>query len=153
MAAFYGVHPSFKQSGDGKFKVRMSKEGSASMRSTLYLIAHNLYMHNQYFKSLYAKYAAKGKKHNVIMGILMHKALRILWGMLKSRTKFNPKVDIKNQQKYKQEKEIPMIIIKSRRLQQITMEAPISRSNMKKRRAMIESQSSTKDEKYEIINA
>lgn len=146
LAAFYGVHPSFKQSGDGKFKVKMSKQGSASMRATLYLIAHNLYMHNQYFKSLYAKYAAKGKKHNAIMGILMHKALRVLWGMLKSRTEFNCKVDIENQEKNKQNKEAPILSIKSRRLQELTMEAPVSRSNIKKRRAMIESQSTTRDE-------
>ncbi|VAX25097.1 hypothetical protein MNBD_IGNAVI01-52, partial [hydrothermal vent metagenome] len=58
----------------------------------------------------------------------------------------------KYQKMNKQKKEIPMVSIKSRRLQQLTMEAPISRSNMKKRRAMIESQSSTRDEKYEIIN-
>jgi len=146
LAAFYGVHPSFKQSGDGKFKVKMSKQGSASMRATLYLIAHNLYMHNQYFKSLYAKYAAKGKKHNAIMGILMHKALRVLWGMLKSRTEFNCKVDIENQEKNKQNKEVPILSIKARRLQKLTMKAPVSRSNIKKRRAMIESQSSTRDE-------
>jgi len=146
LAAFYGVHPSFKQSGDGKFKVKMSKQGSASMRATLYLIAHNLYMHNQYFKSLYAKYAAKGKRHNAIMGILMHKALRVLWGMLKSRKEFNCKVDIENQEKNKQNKEVPILSTKARRLQKLTMEAPVSRSNIKKRRAMIESQSSTRGE-------
>jgi transposase len=146
LAAFYGVNPSFKQSGDGKYKSKMSKQGSATMRAILYQIAHNLVLHNEYFQALYAKHKAKGKKNYVVMGILMHKVLRMLWGMLKSNTGFNPKIDIKNQEKYHQKESTNPISIKSRRLQPLTLQAPISRSNSKKRKAMLEPQSSTADE-------
>jgi len=146
LAAFFGVNPSFKQSGDGIFLVKMSKQGSARMRAILYLIAHNLVTHNEYFRALYQKYAAKNKKHKVIMGILMHKALRVLWGMLKNKTAFDPKIDITNQEKNLQPEPVAPISKKARRLQELTIEAPISRSNSKKRKAMLEPQSSIIEE-------
>ena len=142
LAAFYGVNPSFKQSGDGKFKVKMSKQGNPRMRAILYLIAHNVFMHNEYFKALYAKYRAKGKKHSAVMGILMHKILRIMWGMLKTQKPFDHKVDEQNQIKSISDIEPSNTISnKSRRYQDISLEAPISRSNSKKRKAIIEPQS------------
>jgi len=147
LAAFFGVNPTFKQSGDGKYKSKMSKQGSVRMRSTLYLMAHNLFMQNEYFKNLYAKYRSTGKSHRSTIGILMHKILRIAWGMMKSNTEFNPKIDIKNQDKNKEsEKAKNPISEKSRLLQELTLEAPISKRNRKKRKAMLEPQSSTKDE-------
>ena len=146
LAAFYGVNPCFKQSGDGKYQVKMSKQGSARMRALLYLIAHNLHTHNEYFKTLYQKYAAKNKKHRVIMGILVHKALRVLWGMLKNKTAFDPKIDIENQEKNLQLEPVALISKKARHLQELTIEAPISRSNSKKRKAMPEPQSSIIEE-------
>ncbi len=147
LAAFFGVNPTFKQNGDGKYKSKMSKQGSVRMRSTLYLMAHNLFMQNEYFKNLYAKYRSTGKSHRSTIGILMHKILRIAWGMMKSNTEFNPKIDIKNQDKNKESKKAKNPISKkSRLLQELTLEAPISKRNRKKRKAMLEPQSSTKDE-------
>lgn len=152
LAAFFGVHPSFKQSGDGKFKVKMSKQGSPKMRAILFNMANNLIKHNPYFQRLYAKYMATGKKRNSVKGILMHKILRIIWGMLMSQTEFNENTDIKNQAKNKQLNETPIELInmKSRRYQEITLKAPVSRTNLKKRKAILEPQSSTLDEKNEV---
>ena len=124
----------------------MSKQGSSTMRSVLFIIANNLKLHSEYFKSIYAKHRAKGKKHKVVMGILMHKVLRVLWGMLKSDTKFDEKIDEKNIEKNIQEKQVSQISKKARRLQEISLDAPISRSNTKKRKAMLESQPSKNDE-------
>ena len=146
LAAFFGINPSFKKSGDGLYRARMSKQGSATMRAVLYQIAHGLYLHNDYFKKIYARYRSKGKGHRSVMGILMHKALRVMWGMLKSKTEFNSKTDAENQQKNIQNDEIKPISKKSRRLQALTLNAPISKSNNKKRKAMLKPQSSTKDE-------
>ncbi len=153
LASFFGVNPSFKQSGDGKYKVRMSKQGCARMRAVLYLIAHNLVIHNTYFRALYAKYRAKGKKHSVVMGILMHKVLRVLWGMLKSGKEFSEDIDIKNQDNNKEinDKPIELINSKSRRYQVLNLDAPVSRTNYKKRKATLEPQSSTMDENNEIM--
>lgn len=147
IAAFYGVNPSFKQSGDGKYRNRMSKQGSASMRAILFIIAHNLVMHNEYFRSVYAKHKARGKKDGVTKGIMMHKVLRVLWGVLKTKKEFDQKIDMKNQQNNKQEEMVNSISLISRRHQNITMDAPISRTNGKKRKAMLEPQSSNIDER------
>lgn len=152
LASFFGVNPSFKQSGDGKYKVRMAKQGSAKMRAVLYNIAHNLVMHNPYFKNIYAKHRAKAKKHRAVMGIIMHKVLRVLWGMLMSKTEFDKNVDIRNQENSKHNNEKPTELInqKSRRYQNINLEAPVSRTNYKKRKATLEPQSSTVDESHEV---
>lgn len=152
LAAFFGVNPSFKQSGDGKYKVKMSKLGNSRMRAVLYNIAHNLVMHNPYFKDIYAKHKAKGKTHKAVMGILMHKVLRILWGMLKTQTEFNKDVDIQNQERNQtnNEKEIELINSKSRRYQDVSLDAPVSRRNFNKRKATLQPQSSTADESYEV---
>ena len=146
VAGFFGVNPSFKISGDGLFKVRMSKQGSSTMRALLFVIANNVKLHDEYFKSIYAKHRAKGKKHKVVMGILMHKILRVLWGMLKSKTTFDEKVDEKNIENNQQEEQVAQISKKARRLQPVSTNAPISRSNTKKRKAMLEPQSLNNNE-------
>jgi hypothetical protein len=152
IASFYGVHPSFKKSGDGLFKVKMSKQGNSKMRAILYLIAHNMVMHNPYFKSLYAKHKAKGKSHRSVMGILMHKALRMFWGMLKNNTAFDEKIDQKNQEKQPENQSlVHEISPKARRYQPLSLNAPISRSNSKKRKAILTPQSPQKDETNEVI--
>ena len=145
LAAFFGVHPSFRQSGDGLYKVKMSKQGSARMRAVLYLIAHNLKMHNEYFKNIYAKHRARGKKHRVVMGILMHKVLRVMWGMLKSKTFFEAGIDVENQKKSRNVDDNTQLSLKSRRLQELSLDAPISRSNSKKRKAILQPQTSVTD--------
>ena len=146
IVGFFGVNPSYKLSGDGIYKVKMSKQGSANMRSILFIIANNLVLHEEYFKSLYAKYRAKGRKHNVVMGIIMNKALRVLWGMLKTNIKFDSKIDQRNIAENNQTEQKSQISKKSRRLQELTTDAPISRSNLKKRKAILEPQSSVSDE-------
>lgn len=151
IASFYGVNPAFKQSGDGRYKARMSKQGSSEMRAVLYMIAHNLTMHETYFKELYAKYASKGKKHKNVIGILMHKALRVMYGMLKNNKHFNEDIDKLNQEKGIEIRKVDQGISKSlRRYQEIDLNAPISRSNSKKRKAILSPQSPTLDESHEV---
>ena len=94
LAGFFGVYPTKKVSGDGKSKSRMSKRGNSKMRAILYLMAENAVIHEPYFRSLYHKYKSKGKHHYQVIGILMNKLLRILWGMLKNGEKFNPQKDM-----------------------------------------------------------
>jgi transposase len=144
IAAFYGVHPKFKQSGDGKWGVRMSKQGSSSMRSVLYVAANNVVLHEPYFKQLYHHYISKGMKPKAVRGIIMHKLLRVVYGMLKNRTRFDKTIDEKNQQKNQNHKE-QTITNTSRRYQKLNTDAPISRSNYKKRRAVLECQISETD--------
>lgn len=141
LAAFFGVHPVFKESGDGHVRGRMSKQGRAQMRTVLFNAANCVVLHEPYFKELYAHYRQRGKKHKDVIGIIMHKLLRVIYGMLKKQEAFNPEKDRENQKRSEQqEKEAKYIGEASRKYQELSTEAPISRSNYKKRRADMECQ-------------
>jgi len=142
LASFFGVHPTFKQSGDGKWGSKMSKAGNKTMRSALYNAAVNVVQHNPYFKAIYARHRANGKKHKAVIGIIMHKLLRVVYGMLKNKQVFNEQIDAKNQEKSHQNEQNESTKLgvskTSRRYQQLGIEAPVSGRNYKKRKIALE---------------
>jgi transposase len=142
IASFFGVHPTYKQSGDGKWASKMSKAGNKTMRSVLYNAANNVVLHNAYFKAVYARHRANGKKHQAAIGIIMHKLLRVVYGMLKSKLPFNEQTDIVNQVKSNQEIQNEAIKVSvnktSRRYQELGTVAPLSGRNYKKRKIALE---------------
>ncbi len=99
LAGFFGIYPTKKVSGDGKAKSRLSKKGNAKMRAILFLMAENVSIYEPYFKELYQKYKSTGKHHYQVIGILMHKLLRVLWGMLKNGELFDAQKDLNNRRK------------------------------------------------------
>lgn len=99
LAAYFGVNPEFKESGDGKWKSHMSKKGRKNMRAVLYMICFTALRHDPIMKKKYADLRAKGKNHYFAMGVLMHKMLRIIYGVLKSGIAYNPEIDQKNREK------------------------------------------------------
>lgn len=139
MAAFFGVQPRVKVSGDGKVKTGMSKQGSAIVRRTLYLVAFRAISHEPYLKSIYAKFRQKGMGHDEALGVLMHKLVRIIYGMLKSGTSYDPGVDQLNQVDPRQQKEVPADAETpkkedpARRFQEKSQDAPLSRRQRKER--------------------
>lgn len=98
LTAYFGVHPKFKQSGDGTWGSHMSKQGRGEIRAVLYMAAMTAIRCNPVLKQVYAKHRAKGMKHYQAMGVVMHKMLRIIYGILKNKTKFDVAIDEKNQQ-------------------------------------------------------
>lgn len=144
IACFFGVNPKFRQSGDGKWGMHMSKQGNSSMRSLLYIAANNVVLHEPYFKKLYHRYISRGMKPKVVRGIIMHKLLRVLYGMLKNQTPFNHTIDEDHQKNQQNQPQKPEANV-SRRYQKLDMGAPISRSNYKKRRVALECQISETD--------
>lgn len=151
MAAFFGVHPTFKQSGDGTWGNHMSKKGRGEIRSTLYMASMSAIRCNPVLKQVYARHRAKGMKHYQAMGVVMHKLLRIIYGMLKNKTRFNAETDELNQQKaqekqqdkeQKNKAEEKVKKQKKHRFQDQTTQAPISRRAEQKIRKQIASQSS-----------
>jgi len=139
LAAFFGVHPILKQSGDGKWGAKMSKQGNKTMRSVLYNAAANVVQHNPYFKNIYANQRAKGKTHRSAIGIIMHKLLRVIFGMLKNKTAFNAGVDLENQKKNSNSATNENAInITTRRYQELNTAAPISGRNYRKRKVVLE---------------
>src|SRR5207237_8120813 len=99
IAAFFGTHPTFKQSGDGIWGNHMSKKGRGELRDTVDMVSMSAIRCNPLIKQLYARFRAKGLKHYQAMGIVMHKMLRITYGMLKNKTKFSAATDELNQKK------------------------------------------------------
>ncbi len=136
MASFFGVHPTFKQSGDGKWGNFMSKTGRSELRAALYMPALSAVRCNPILKQVYARFRAKGMSHYQAIGVVMHKLLRMMYGILKSKTAFNPDIDQQNQQKakdkqhdkeqkIKEDKKLQKL--KKNRFQAISQSAPISR--------------------------
>lgn len=151
MASFFGVHPTFKQSGDGVWGNHMSKKGRGEIRAVLYMVSLSAVRCNPVLKQVYARFRAKGMKHHQAAGAVMHKLLKIIYGMLKNKTKFSVEVDAQNQRKAtenqhdKEQKENADKNIKQQkkhRFQKATIQAPISRRAEQKIRKQIASQAS-----------
>lgn len=146
LASYFGVHPTYKQSGDSIWENRMSKKGRSPVRAALYMAAMAGIRTNPAFKQQYARFRAKGMRHKQAMGVLMHKLLRIIYGMLKSGKPFDPSVDQqhveKSAEKLKEQKQLHLSSQKEQRrqlnrYQKITSEAPISRVAEKKIRKQV----------------
>lgn len=136
LSAYVGVHPVYKDSGDGSGAYRMSKQGSKEVRSILFNVARCAIVHNEMIKNRYEHYLAEGKEKMSAIGIIMHKILRIIYGMLKNNQKYDPQVDQANREKSikkKTEMGKGMKPDKNRRYQERDQNAPISRRQQKKR--------------------
>ena len=151
MASFFGVHPTFKQSGDGLWGNHMSKKGRGEIRAILYMSTLSAVRYNPVLKQVYARFRAKGIKHNQAAGIVMHKLLRIIYGVLKNQTAFNAETDELNQQKAKEkqlsqeQKDKATEKVKKQkkhRYQEASTDAPISRRAEQKIKKQIASQAS-----------
>ncbi len=141
LPAFWGVNPTIKQSGDKTTYTGMSKAGSPTARAALFTCASNVIIHEPYFKALYHKHRKNGKAHYQAIGVVMSKLARVVVGILKSKTVFDPGVDV-----YNQEKKTTTITTtitttncgetgkSQRRYQEISLQAPISNRQRKKRK-------------------
>jgi transposase len=139
LAAFFGLHPIFKTSGDGSSGFHMSKQGRKAPRSILFMVTMSAVKSNILIRDLYQEKVNMGMKKMVAIGLCMHKILRIIYGMLKNNTPFNPEIDLHNRQKAISAKEKPTHC-KNRRFQNYDESAPISRRNRKKRLELKSSQ-------------
>lgn len=139
MASFFGVHPVFKQSGDGIGAMRMSKQGSSRMRALLFMITLNAIQHNPVIAPLYARMLAEGKQKMVAVGISMHKTLRILYGLLKHRRPFDPEIDRRHRAQRRAEQP-SAAYERKRRYQPYDASAPVSRRAKKRRQPQKDSQ-------------
>jgi len=132
LAAFFGLHPVYKASGDGMGSMRMSKKGRREPRLILFNIARTAINCNPLIKQVYKNNLQKGKSGLSAMGVVMHKILRIVYGMLKTNTAFNPDIDIRNTEQAALKKP-KVVMLKSRRFQQFDSLAPVSKKQNKKR--------------------
>jgi transposase len=133
LASFFGVHPVYKISGDGVGGFKMSKQGRTAPRQILYMIALSAIQCNPLIRTIYQKHQQQGKHNMATMGILMHKILRILYGMLKNNEPFNPSIDIANRRRSVRKIKETRTDKTSRRFQDYDQKAPVSRRQRKKR--------------------
>ena len=83
--------------------------------------------------------------HDGALGVLMHKLIRIMYGILKSGTPFNPGIDQLNQidPRSKEEAQEAESIVRDdpkRRFQSVSQDAPLSNRQRQKRKKDQESQ-------------
>ncbi len=137
ISSFFGFHPVFVESGDKIGQSRMSKQGAAEMRRLLYLVTQTAVRKDPGLQSLYEKHTEKKGSKMVALGIMMHKILRIIYGMLKHKKEYDPKVDEENQKRTEKKetasKSKQTGVDKKRRFQAHDENAPISKRQFKKR--------------------
>jgi len=145
MSAYFGISPMFKQSGDGKWGAHMSKQGRGEVRAVLFMAVLSGIRFNPILKRIYARFRAKGMNHKQAAGVIMHKLLRIVFGVLKSKKPFKEEIDQFYQQRAEEkqkEKEVAEKAatkerkIKSQRYKPTFTDAPISRRNVQNRKKM-----------------
>ena len=85
LAAFAGIDPSVKQSGEfNGTRNKMSKRGSPYLRRAFWLAAVSGIRANPALKAVYDKKRAQGKHHAVAVSAVMHKLCNIVFAMLKT---------------------------------------------------------------------
>jgi hypothetical protein len=138
LASYFGLHPIWRDSGDGTFGYHMSKQGRTPPRAILFRVVWTAIVRDPHIKQLYVRCQREKKMKPIeAMGVCMHKILRIIYGMLKTNTMYDPAIDRKNQDKM-----IPAVKPdtrrnhekKTRRFQPRDDFAPVSRRQAKKRR-------------------
>lgn len=139
LASFFGLHPKYKQSGDGIWGMRMSKEGRSQPRSILFMVTLVAIRHNPIIREVFVRNLNKGKCKMDAIGVCMHKMLRIIYGMLKNNTPFNPDIDRQNRRKNLGRKK-GSVNTKIRRFQETDPDAPVSFRHNKKRKEQHQSQ-------------
>lgn len=141
LASFFGLHPVYKESGDGSWGYHMSKKGRVAPRSILYMVAMVAVQSNPLIREIYEKYKKKGMEKKAALGVCMHKIIRIIYGMLKHNKVFEPEIDRKNREKQNTQEKKKVCRDRSRRYQAYDAKAPISRRQSKKREERKQSQS------------
>ena len=150
LASFWGVHPVYKLSGDGSGAFKMSKQGRANPRKILYNVTLSAIEHNPAIKPIYQYHLQQGKHKMDAIGICMHKILRIIYGMLKNNTAFDPKIDAANRQRSLPDMTASPKKSNNRRFQSYDSMAPVSRRQRKKRLEREQSHSVITDTKSGI---
>ena len=141
LGSFWGVHPVIKISGDGMMAPKMSKNGRKLPRAILFMVVLNGIQNDPFIQNIYHRELKKGKCKMSAIGVCMHKLVRVIYGVLKNKTPFDPEIDRRNQKCSKPKKETKSINTDDRRFQKEDPKAPISRKQNKKRKEREESQS------------
>jgi len=92
LAAFIGVTPKQKESGQYKGKTPLSKLGNARLRRVLYMPALSAKRSNEALQPFVKRLKNNGLSPKAIVCAVMRKLVHIIWGMLKNDSPFDPKL-------------------------------------------------------------
>jgi transposase len=90
ICSWAGLTPRRRQSGQLELPSRIGRAGNAYLRHALYMPALVAKRWNPCLAAFAARLKAKGKSTPAILGAISHKMLRILVGMLRSNSNFDP---------------------------------------------------------------
>jgi transposase len=90
IAAWAGLTPRRWQSGPREWTTRLSRKGNAYLRQALFMPALVARRYNPLLRDFAHRLKANGKTNGQILGALSHKMLRILVGLLRTNTDFDP---------------------------------------------------------------
>ena len=90
LCAFIGIDPSVRQSGTSiNYRGKISKRGNAYLRRTIWQMAIGAIRSCDKFKSYYSKKREEGKKYKQAVIAVANKLLKIIFILLKNKTKFD----------------------------------------------------------------
>lgn len=95
VAAFAGLVPRIRQSGQWKGHVRLSKCGSGRLRKALYMPAVASLRCNPVIRALRQRLLSAGKSKMLVLGAAMRKLLTLAYGVLKSGQPFDANYGIR----------------------------------------------------------
>jgi len=91
LAAFAGVDPTMKQSGDfSGSRNRMSKRGSPYLRRALWLAATVASFKDPSISAFYQRKRAEGKSHMTTLGHVVRKMVSIIFAVLRDNSPYSP---------------------------------------------------------------
>jgi transposase len=90
ISAWAGLTPRRWQSGPREWTTRLSRKGNTYLRQALYMPALVAKRFSPLLRAYAERLAAKGKSNGAILGALSHKMLRILVGLLRTNSDFDP---------------------------------------------------------------
>lgn len=90
LKAYWGIYPRRRQSGQQEARSRMANHGNQLMRHMLWNAAKSAARYNPVCRDLFERLIAKGKTAPAAYGAVARKLVQIIYGVLKSLTKFNP---------------------------------------------------------------
>ncbi|MGB0560353.1 MAG: IS110 family transposase, partial [Spirulinaceae cyanobacterium] len=97
LAAYAGLTPQERKSGTSLTgKTRLCKIGNSVLRKALYFPAITAARHCPELRAFYDRLIAAGKSKMQAIGAVMHKLIRIVFGVLKSGKSFDPDFLTKN---------------------------------------------------------
>lgn len=93
LAAYAGVDPTIKQSGDfSGTRMKMSKRGSPYLRRAIWLASTVAAFKDPAIHALYERKRAEGKDHMTVIGHVCRKMISIIFAVLRDNTPYVPAV-------------------------------------------------------------